>query len=145
MEINILRTIENFGFVEKLNGLVNVTVTAVGFDERGNGRGGEGEVVIVSHLVDDGPHGLVVVGIGENGDDFFEFDRGGDVKRVMVVGPGPIEEAEGFSGGRGACTKDAKDELWCESDAKLVEGAFQVEVATNNVCNVLDCCEVLIF
>lgn len=88
---------------------------------------------------------MVVVGVGQNADDFFEFDGGGNVERVMVVGPGPIEEAEGFNGRRGTRTKDTKDELWCESDAKLVEGTFQVEVTTNDVCHVLDCCEVLIF
>lgn len=31
-------------------------------------------MVVVSHLMDDGPHGLVIVGVGKDCDDFFEFD-----------------------------------------------------------------------
>lgn len=53
MELNVLGAVENFGFVEELDGLVNMTVTAIGFDERGNSGGGKGEFVILSHLVDD--------------------------------------------------------------------------------------------
>lgn len=57
--------VEEFGFVEDLNGLVHVAVFAVGFDDGGDCGGGEREtvvvVVVVLHLVDDVPHGLVVV------------------------------------------------------------------------------------
>lgn len=41
-------------------------------------------MVVVSHLLDDGPHGLVVVGVGEDCDDFFEFNGGRSVGRVVV-------------------------------------------------------------
>lgn len=101
--------------------------------------------MVVSHLMDDGPHCLVVVCVGEDGDDLFEFDGGWGVGRVVVVGTGPIEETEGFGGGRGTGAEDAEDEFWCDCDAEFVEGSFQVEVTTDDVGNVLDCGEVLIF
>jgi len=102
-------------------------------------------VVVVSHLVDDGPHGLVVVGVGEDCDDFFEFDGGWSVGRVVVEGLGPVEETEGFNWGRGTSAEDAKDEFGGDCDSEFVEGSFEVEITTDDVCDVLDCGEVFIF
>jgi hypothetical protein len=88
---------------------------------------------------------LVVVGIGEDCDDFFEFGGGWGVERMVVMRLGPIEETEGFDWGRGTCAEDAEDEFRCDCDPEFVEGSFKIEVATNYVCNVLDCGEVFIF
>lgn len=88
---------------------------------------------------------MVIVGVCKNGDDFFEFDGGWGVGRVVVMRLSPIEKTEGFDWGRGTGAKDTEDEFRCDCDAEFVEGSFQVEVATDDVCHVLDCSEVFIF
>lgn len=132
---------EEGGFVEDLDGLVDVAVVAVGLDDGGDGGGGEGETVVEGDLADEGPHGLVGVGAGEGGDDLFEFEG---VWRVGGVGSCPVEEAERLSGIVGTRAKDTEDELGGYGDAELVEGAFQVEVAPHDVRHVVDYCEVLV-
>lgn len=102
-------------------------------------------MVVVSHLMDDGPHGLVIVGVGKDCDYFFEFDRGWSVGRVVVEGLGPVEEAEGFDWGRGTSAEDAEDEFRGNCDSEFVESSLKVEITTDDVCDVLDCGEVFIF
>lgn len=146
VEVDVLGAVEDFvGPVEEVDGLVDVAVAAVGLDEGGQGGGGEGETVVLGHLGDEGPHGLVVVGAGEDADDLFELDGGGDVDGVVVVGPGPVEEADALRRGGGARAEDAEDQLRRDGDAELVEGALHVEVAADDVGHVLDRREVLIF
>lgn len=124
-----------------------MAVFAVGFDDGGDCGGGEGEtvvvvVVLVLQLVDDVPHGLVVIGIGEGFDDLFEFEGGGVVGRV--VGTRPVEEAEGFGGRVGTRAEDAEDEFRGEGYVEFVEGAFHVEVAADDVGDVVDGGEVFV-
>jgi len=95
--------------------------------------------------MDDGPHGLVIVGVGKDCDYFFEFDRGWSVGRVVVEGLGPVEEAEGFDWGRGTSAEDAEDEFRGNCDSEFVESSLKVEITTDDVCDVLDCGEVFIF
>jgi len=101
-----LGAVEDGGLVEELNGLVDAAVVAVGVDEGGDGGRGEGETVVEGDLTDEGPHGLVVVGAGEGGDDLFELEGGGG---VGGVGTGPVEEAEGGRGVGGAGAENAED------------------------------------
>jgi len=77
-----LGAVEDGGLVEDLDGLVDVAVVAVGVDEDGDGGRGEGETVVEGDLTDEGPHGLIVVGVGEGDDDLFELEGGGDVGGV---------------------------------------------------------------
>lgn len=109
--------IEEGGFVEDLDGVVDVAVVAVGDDDGGEGGGGEGEVVVEGEVADEGPHGLVLVGAGEGGDDLFEFEGSWG---IGGVGAGPVEEAEGFCWGVGTGAEDAEDEFRCYGNAELV-------------------------
>lgn len=95
------------------------------------------------HRLEDFPHGLVLFGPGESLDELFDFQGGGLVGRV--VGPGPIEEPERLGAGGGAGAEDAVDELGIDGDAELVECALQVVVAADNVGDVMDGREVVVF
>ncbi|KAK9289399.1 hypothetical protein L1049_007554 [Liquidambar formosana] len=74
--------------------------------------------------------------IGKGFDELFEFDGGGFVGGV--VGADPVEEAEGLSAGGGAAAEDAVDEVGGDSEAELVEGLFHVEVAADDIGDVVD-------
>lgn len=95
------------------------------------------------HRLEDFPHGLVLFGPGESLDELFDFQGGGLVGRM--VGPGPIEEPERLGAGGGAGAEDAVDELGIDGDAELVECALQVVVAADNVGDVMDGREVVVF
>lgn len=95
------------------------------------------------HRLEDFPHGLVLFGPGESLDKLFDFQCGGLVGRV--VGPGPIEEPERLGAGGGAGAEDAEDELGIDGDAELVECALHVMVAADNVGDVMDGREVVVF
>lgn len=63
-----------------------------------------------------------------------------------VVRASPVEETEGFSTRVGASAKDSENELGIEvGDSELVESALQVEVAADNVGDMVDCGEIVVF
>lgn len=87
------------------------------------------------------PHGLPVAGAAEGAEELVEFEGGGG---VGGAGAGPGEEAEGLDRGGGAGAEDAVDEVGGGGDGELVEGALQVEVAPDDVGDVVDCGEVVV-
>lgn len=93
----------------------------------------------------DGPHGLPVVGAGEDAEELGELGGGGGV--AGVVGNRPVEEAERLVAGAGAGAEDAEDELgvYGEAGVELVEGALQVDVAgADDAGDVVDDAEVFV-
>lgn len=57
----------------------------------------------------------------------------------------PVEEAEGFSAGIGAATEDAVDEFGVDIDWHFIQGSFHVNVAPDDVGDVVNGREVIVF
>lgn len=120
-----------------------ITLFSVLFDDEAEGFGGDNQVVIVLHLVENLPHGLVLLGAGKGFGELFELEGGGAVGGV--VGAGPVEEAEGLGAEPVAGSEDAEDEVGFDGgDAELVEGSLHVEVALHDVRDVMDGREVVV-
>lgn len=86
------------------------------------------------------PHRLVVLGQSQGFYEFLELDGGWG-----IGGASPIEESEGLGAGAGAGAEDAVDEVGGEGHVQLVESALHVEVAADDVGDVVDDGEVVIF
>lgn len=58
----------------------------------------------------------------------------------------PVEETEGLGTRVGASAKDSENELGIEvGDSELVESALHVEVSADNVGDMVDCSEIVVF
>lgn len=131
------------GFVEDLDGLIDETVAAVLFDNEAEGVWRNAQIVMGVHLMEDFPHGFEFLRAGECTDELFAFYGCGAVRRV--VGLSPVEEAEGFGCRGGAGSEDSVDELGVDGDSHFVESALHVDVAADDVGDVVDGGEVIVF
>lgn len=131
-----------WGLVEDFDGLIDEAVPPVFFDNEAKGVWGNAQIVMGVHLIKDFPHGFVFLRAGECTDELFALNGCWVVRRVVCLSP--VEEAEGFSGRGGAGPEDSVDELGVDGDSHFIEGALHVDVAADDVGDVVDGGEVVV-
>ena len=114
-------------------------------DDEAEGVGGDGEAVGGPHLVDELPHGLVLVGAGQGLDQLLQLHGGGSVRRVL--GAGPVEEPERLRPEPLARAEHAEHQLRVHRRRRhpeLVQRPLHVEVALHDVRDVMHRREVVV-
>ena len=86
------------------------------------------------HLLEDFPHGLVFFGQSEGPSQLLELDSDGSVRGVVSS---PTKETQGLGAGFGAGSEDPVDELKFDRDSHLVESSLHVEIALDDVGDVV--------